>query len=211
MADHKVPPPADDEGALLVERWQKARGDEREEILLTLFQRYYPTVFRFFSTRGFAPLDSEDLAQETFLRIYVNLQRYRSEARFETYLFRIATNLFKNNLRARAAAKRSGLEVDLDEVHGLSSSPDAYGAASADKLPLDELLDRERAKVLHDAIETLPAQMLRCVLLRVGSGLRYREIADVMQISIDTVKAHLFQARQKLKSELGDYFTDVDI
>ena len=54
----------------------------------------------------------------------------------------------------------------------------------------------------------LPAQMRRCVELRVHQDLRYKEIADLMQVSIDTVKAHLYQARQQLKGKLSGYFAD---
>ena len=52
----------------------------------------------------------------------------------------------------------------------------------------------------------LPPQMKACLVLRVYHDLKYREVADRLRLSIDTVKAHLFQARQRLKSELGEYF-----
>ena len=61
---------------------------------------------------------------------------------------------------------------------------------------------------LGDAMKDLPPQMRQAVFLRVTRDMKYREIADVMHVSIETVKAHLYQARQHLRNRLADYFTD---
>lgn len=71
--------------------------------------------------------------------------------------------------------------------------------------PLHDMLEEERSRLLRNALEELPPQMRRCVQLRV-QDLRYREIAEILKVSIDTVKAHLYQARQLLKAKLGDYY-----
>ena len=70
--------------------------------------------------------------------------------------------------------------------------------------PLDCALSEERKALIHRELEKMPAQMRRCITLRVDRGLKYREIAELMQISIDTVKSHLNQAKDRLKQRLGE-------
>lgn len=201
---------AESEGNRLVERWRSAReGREREEAFERIFQRFYRPVHYFFRKKGCPDDQSQELAQEVFVRVYKSLPEFRSESRFDTWLYQIATNLFRNMLRERSALKRFGMEIPLDplcEPLGAEADPWESGEPS----PLEKLAGEERARLLRQAIERLPSQMRRCVFLRIDAGLRYREIATLMNVSIDTVKAHLFQARQKLKSELGDYFADFD-
>ena len=72
--------------------------------------------------------------------------------------------------------------------------------------PAQEAYERERREALARALEGLPPQMRQVLTLRIDQDLKYREIAEVLQISIETVKAHLFQARQRLRTELGEEY-----
>jgi len=139
------------------------------------------------------------------LKVHRGLPAFRYEARFETWLFQIAANLYRNTLRSQSTLKREAQEVSLDEA---AEEPGGPATPTGETGALDEVLSEERSQVLHDALAELPCQMRRCVELRVHQDLRYREIADLMQVSIDTVKAHLYQARQQLKSKLSGYFAD---
>jgi RNA polymerase sigma factor (sigma-70 family) len=76
---------------------------------------------------------------------------------------------------------------------------------------LEATLSEERSKILREAIEELPPQMRQAVYLRVEGNLKYREIAELMNVSIETVKAHLYQARQQLKRKLANYFSEEDL
>jgi RNA polymerase sigma-70 factor (ECF subfamily) len=76
--------------------------------------------------------------------------------------------------------------------------------------PLDEVLEEERRQVVRQAIEELPEQMRQCVLLQVYQELSYREIAGTLQLSVDTVRTHLSQARRQLKEKLADYFDELE-
>jgi RNA polymerase sigma-70 factor, ECF subfamily len=179
-----------------------------------IFNEYYRAVFAFFSKRGFSTEECHDLAQDTFLRVYRKLETFRNEGRFEAWLFQIAANIYRNTLRGQGALKREGQEVPLDELNEERAAGQGDRAPAwlgHDPGPLIQALEGERKRVLRDALDGLPAQMRRCVLLRIDGDLRYREIADLMRVSIDTVKAHLYQARQQLKEKLGDYFTDFDL
>lgn len=189
-----------------IERWQ--RGIDREENFRKIFQEYYRRIYVLFAKWGFGDVECEDLAQETFLRVHRNLAGFRGDSKFATWLWEVAANVYKNTLRSRGTQKRDAQEVSLD-------ASDADGAAGGSVLalesgesdPLATLLCGERKQKLHEAMESLPPQMRRCVELRVNRDMKYREIAEQMNVSIDTVKAHLFQARQILKTKLDD-FTD---
>lgn len=165
-----------------------------------LYQRYYRPVVAFFQNKGFSTEESRDLAQETFLRVYRYRERFRGESSPVTWLFQIATNLYKNTLRGMAAQKRDAEEIPLD-------STEARDPESEDNA-LELMLSGERSRLLRKALEELPPQMKKAVMLRVTGDMKYREIAEEMKVSIETVKAHLYQARQHLRDRLSDYFTD---
>ena len=189
------------------ERWIELlrRGGDREECLRQLFAVHYRRVFTFFAGRGFPEEECSDLAQETFLRAFTRLDTFRGEARFTTWLFQIMENVRRNALRDRTAQKRQGQEVPLEVLVDPESPTELVrGLAVEDPGPLDRVLAGEQSRRLRHAIQGLPNQMRRCVELRVEQDLKYRDIAEVLEVSIDTVKAHLFQARHILRGELGD-------
>ena len=190
-----------------IERWQ--RGIDREENFRKIFQAYYRRVYVLFTKWGFGDVECEDLVQETFLRVHRNLAGFRGDSKFATWLWEVAANVYKNTLRSRGTQKRDAREVSLDD----SDTDGAAGGSvlaleSGESDPLAVLLSGERKQKLHEAMSELPPQMRRCVELRVNEDLKYREIAEQMNVSIDTVKAHLFQARQMLKTKLDDFDDD---
>jgi len=187
-------------------------GTGREESFRTLFDRFYWPLFRFFEHRGFAAEECQDLIQETFIRVYRGIEAFRGEARWEHWLFRIAANTAIKALRHRAAAKRAGQEVPLEGEDEGDLQVTAGGAsASGTAEPLRRLLGKEKMDLLIEAIEDLPAQMRRCVRLRVLQDLDYDEIAGILQLSTSTVKVQLFKARKRLQQELGSSFADFDL
>ena len=199
-------------GSAIIEELQA--GLHREENFRRLFDLYYDKVLHFFAKRGFPAEDCRDLTQETFLGIFRGMGSFRGEAEFGTWIFKIASNIYRKRLRWGAAEKRKGTGVALDSLDdpdsailgdGLGAIPDARDA------PDRRALDTERSRLLRATIRTLPDQMRKCLVLRAHYDLKYREIAMVMRISIDTVKAHLFQARLRIKESLGDYIQDLDL
>lgn len=175
-------------------------GISMEENFRLLCDLYHRPLYHFFAKRGFPPQDCLDLTQETFLGIYKGVGTFRRDARFETWLFKVATNAFRKRLRWGTAGKRAGQEVPIE-------AEPAGGPATglmAEKL----MFEKERARLLRGAIERLPEQMRKCLILRVYHEMRYREIGTVLRLSPETVKVHLLQARKRLQEELGDYFRD---
>lgn len=174
-------------------------GRDPEANFRLVFESYHQPLQRFFVRKGFSQIDSLDLTQETFLGIFRGLEGLRDEARFEAWLYKVATTTYLKRVRAGSTAKRSRVEVEQDEA----SLADPAGAETGRQL--DGLLEDERRRAMQAAIEQLPQQMRQCMTLRVYHELAYREIAKVMKIKIDTVKAHLFQGRAKLKELLKEY------
>lgn len=180
-------------------------GIRREENFDQVFARYYRPVFGFFAKQGIPTDQCDDLTQEVFLRVYKSIGRFRGEASFETWLFRIAWNLWSKVLRSKIIGAQKAREVPLDETvepDGLAPI-DTLAAGNQDD-PLHDVLSEERRTLLHRELRSMPPQMRRCILLRVDYGLKYREIAALMQISIDAVKSHLNQAKNRLRQRLGE-------
>jgi RNA polymerase sigma-70 factor, ECF subfamily len=186
----------------IIERLQGA-GAPREEDFRRLFDLFYPRLVHFFARRGFPPQDCLDLTQETFLGIYRGIGSFRRDSRFETWLFSIATNAYRKRLRWGVADKREGQEVPLEPDGTTRNEP-----RDESPPPGEDVLRKERSRLLREAVEKLPDQMRRCLVLRVYQEMKYREIAALLRLSPETVKVHLFQARKRLREELGPYFAD---
>ena len=168
-----------------------------------LFERHYQGVHRYFEKRAFSADEALDLTQEVFLRAYRGWASFRGEASTATWIYSIAANTFYKEVRRRAADKRSAHEVSLSTPVGDSLEQLAEAIEDEANLdPLDEAMRRERLQKLAREVASLPEQMRTCLDLRLREGSSYKEIAVVLQISPQTVKAHLFQARKRLRMGL---------
>ena len=188
------------------------QGLNKEANYKLLFDRHYDQVYRFFRRKQLSPEDCRDLTQEVFVSVHKGLKGLRNESQFGAWLFRIARNLFANEMERRGTKKREGLVVPLEEKHtGQGERRGVLRKTTDPKGPMEELLEKERRHKLDEAIQALPMQMRRSVQLRVMKGLSYAEIAAVMGVSTNTVKAHLHQARKVLRKDLGQYFNDIEL
>jgi RNA polymerase sigma-70 factor (ECF subfamily) len=200
-----VTPALDDQdpSLRLIEKIQA--GIDVEENCRRLYELHYRKVIGFFRKKGVPQEESRDLTQEVFSRVFQAIAAFRRESRFERWLFEIAANGFRNELRKKGAEKRDAVEVPINvspEEDGVPAQ--VVEPVSQDQSALDSMMERERRTKLLAALQKLPPQMRTCCTLRYIRGLKYQEIATVMKISIETVKAHLHQARKRLIEELGD-------
>ncbi len=179
-------------------------GVDSESCFRLLFESYYHPLRRFFARKGFARDDALDLTQETLIGIYKGVRDFRQEARFETWLYRVATTTYLKRIRSGSAAKRSGIEISIDDMISSAHEPPA---PSADQLA--GMMHDEKRQKMREAIEVLPEKMRKCLTLRLYHDLDYREIATVMKLNINTVKAHLFQAKKRLRENLKAYSLEV--
>lgn len=142
--------------------------------------------------------EAHDLTQEVFIRVYQALDRYDSQYRFSTWLFRVAQNAAIDVIRkrriqlvplTRRADEGSDATVDLELPDGQPSA-------------LESLQGRELDASIRAAIDTLPWEYRELILLRHYGELAYEEIAEVKAMPLGTVKNKLFRARQMLKQQL---------
>lgn len=207
-----TPSPASDAAKAqgLVARWQA--GIDREECFQVLFNTFYRRVYEFFERRGLRSQDCHDLSQETFLQVHLSLEKFRGESRFETWLFQVTLNTFRKAMRLRLAHKRAGEEISLD-AKGEASSERAAAelSSSATVQPLEEALWKERLAAVAQVLEDLPEKMRLCVKLRLCRDLSDREIALLLGLTEESVKAYRYQARQRLKTELAGLFDEIPL
>lgn len=172
-----------------------------------LFSRHHAQILRFFRRKGFDPEACRDLTQDTFISVYKGLKDLRQEEQFESWLFAIAHNVWCSLIESRTAQKRSAMVLSLDgEEESDDRLPIAARLADQSADPLAAALEKEKLEKLREAMQHLPQQMRRCAQLRVVHDLSYVEIAALMGISVNTVKAHLHQAQKALRTQLSSYF-----
>ena len=190
----------------LMERYRA--GDENA---FTLLVRRHQQPLVNFIARFINDRDSaEDLAQETFIRIFKASRRYKpGRAQFKTWMYHIATNLCKNELRNRGRRDRYRVDnvVESDGDAGDSEQIDLIESAPADVSFQPEVaLER---KELHDAIQTaiaeLPEQYRVPLVLRDLQGLSYDEISEVLELRSGTTKSRINRARLMLKDKLQSF------
>lgn len=197
------PDPVDDVSFLEIVKQIQA-GVRLNENFEQLFRKFRPLVQSFFIRKGFSAEESRDLTQEVFFRVFKGIDTFRGDSRFERWLWEIADNIYLNELRRRKTEKRHGIERSLDAtVESDNGSSPALEIPAQDLSPEELVLRQQGLTVLRAAFQELPDQMRRCCILRYEKGLKYQEIADLMKISIETVKAHLHQARKRLTARLG--------
>lgn len=175
-----------------------------------IFSRYYRPLYLFFANRPALRQEADDLAQATLLRVFENIHQYRSEASFEAWLWQIGHNVWRNAVRDRQALKRGPATEALEET-GEPGEPFPAGAVFGDApaTPEEVALHGERIRILRAAIEGLPQGMRQCAELRLFADLKYREIAEMTGIGMNTVRSQLFEARKRLKPVLDEYFQGV--
>jgi RNA polymerase sigma-70 factor (ECF subfamily) len=177
-----------------------ASGDEAGFNYLA--EKYHRPIFYFLFRMVHNQAIAEELAQEVFLRVYRSRQSYRAEARFSTWLYRIATNLAVNHARD-TKYERVARNVYLDAPdEQTGTTPDV-----ADSEPSVEqnLLREERMKAIRTHVMALPERQRMAVLMHKYQGMDYHEISEVLKLSESATKSLLFRAYQTLRGTLKDF------
>src|SRR5829696_1341968 len=180
------------------------RGADREKSFELLFRRFRPRIERFLAPRVFSPEERLDLTQAIFLRIYLGLEGYRGEGSFEGWVLQIAFNVYRKWRDRQPGGRQAVPEIPFEDSSGAPEPSPAAGFCSPSTAasPLDHIVRQERLAALRKAIGELAPQQRLCMELRVYQERSVQEIAAALRISPETVKAHLFQARQRLWDKL---------
>ena len=172
-----------------VDAWVTAAQAGDQEAFGQLVERFQRDVYG----KAFAilrnHLDADDVVQETFLRVYRALPGFRFESSFRTWLITVTTRQALNFL----ARKRSVME-SLDPVE---DGPE-HLALRVESNQMTALLDQESRRLLREALPRLPQRQRQALQLKIQKDWKYEDIAREMEISVGSVKAHIFHAIQNL-------------
>jgi RNA polymerase sigma-70 factor (ECF subfamily) len=167
-----------------------------------LVNRYEKKIYRLGMNITGNPEDAEDVLQETFLKAFEHLPDFREDARFYTWIVRIAVNEALMKLRKRRASKEVPMEDSED------SEGEVVVREFADWKPNPEqlLAQNELEDILRNAVNFLPPTFRTVFYLRDVEGLSTEETAEMLNLSVGAVKARLFRARMRLREELSKIF-----
>ncbi len=180
---------------LLVQRVQA--GDQKAfELLVAKYQRrIFRLISRFIRDAALA----EDVSQETFLRAYRAIGKFRGESQFYTWLYRIAVNT------AKKAIADSARDPVIRESSTISDDGETFvsGEQLSDmETPEAVLASREIARTVNAAMDALPEDLRTAIALREIEGLSYEDIAQVMDCPVGTVRSRIFRARESIARQL---------
>lgn len=159
-----------------------------------LVERYAPTVFNLAFRMVGERADAQDLAQETFLAAFKALHTFRADARFSTWLYRIAVNKCKDWLRTHRVAQ---------ELADSGAGEERVDEAAEYWTPEQVLSQKEVADHLERAIHALPALYREAFVLKHVEGLSYEEMSEILGVNRDTLKMRVYKARRQLCQDLS--------
>ncbi|NCG22491.1 MAG: sigma-70 family RNA polymerase sigma factor [Rhodobacterales bacterium] len=159
--------------------------------------RVYSMVYGMLRNRE----DARDVTQEAFVKGFRNLQSFRLESSFYTWLYRIAMNLAIDHTRKKKRQAAAGFDEGIAARDLDGAISDLHHGDS----PSKSLERKQLMSVIMDALEKLPTDQKQVILLRELEGLSYKEISDIMEIPEGTVMSRLYYARKKLQKLLADH------
>ncbi len=148
--------------------------------------------------------DTNDLAQEVFIRVWRSINNLRNPASFRSWLTQIVTNLFYDELRKRPR-KLPTISMDDSDLGDEGDSNPTRDIPDMSAMPEEKVLNKEVSQVIRQAMLKLPEQFRTAIVLREVEGLSYEEIAVITQTEMGTVKSRIARARTKLQELLKPY------
>lgn len=147
--------------------------------------------------------EAVDLAQESFVRVYLAIERYHTDYAFSTYIYRIATNLAISEIRKRKRRRLLSL-TGLFQYEG--DEEKEFQPPDERPLPEDDLVSAEELKVIEKAIVALPEKYRVPIVLREIEEKTYEEIAEILELGLGTTKSRISRGRGLLRRKMRDYF-----
>ncbi|UCC41812.1 MAG: sigma-70 family RNA polymerase sigma factor [Candidatus Aminicenantes bacterium] len=172
------------------------QGDE--EAFGVLVKKYKTKVFNLAHSLTRDRDAADDLAQESFIKAYFALPRFKLKSEFGTWLYRIAINTVKDYLRKKGRIKEIAFEKEIEHL-----------VIQEDEMEKKQKKQREEQnrRLVHHTIKTMPEKYQLILSLRDIQGFSYREIADILKVSPGTVDSRLHRARRNLRKKIGFILT----
>jgi RNA polymerase sigma-70 factor (ECF subfamily) len=181
---------------------------EREDrrIFDELVQRYHKQAYNIAYRMTGNQADAEDLTQEAFIRAFRFFGQYKRELPFDSWLYKIMSNVFVDTLRRRPKAQIRSLDQPISTEDGEATLEVPDTAAG----PEETVLSFEMDHRIQRALDSIPEDFRLAVIYADIEGLSYEEIADAMSCSIGTVRSRLHRGRKLLRERLKDYTAHSD-
>jgi len=203
MQTEATPAQADVSELDLVRRCQAGDTEAFDELVT----RYRTRVFGMIYNMVHSEQDAWDLAQDSFLKAWKSIKRFRGRSSFYTWIYRIVMNVTIDWLRKKQI-KGAGTEFD-DAIQLRQVDPASKTVPKTEALP-HETMERDEIRVRIDkAIAQLSPEQRAVILMKEIEGMQYHEIAEALGCSIGTVMSRLFYARKKLQNTLRDVYENV--
>lgn len=181
-----------------IERLRRGEAAAFEQLVAERSGEIYGLLFRLTENSE----EARDLTQETFLRAFQSIGRFRGEADVRTWIYRIAINQARNRWRWWRRRRRDST-VSLDETQGQSDLTLIATLAELSDNPEEQTLAHEREVALRSALQKVGQAYRETVILRDIEGFTYEQIATTLGINVGTVKSRLARGRQELKLKLA--------
>jgi RNA polymerase sigma-70 factor (ECF subfamily) len=166
-----------------------------EELIDRYEQQLYSMVYRLLGNQ----MDAADVVQEVFLKVFRTINSFREQSSLRTWIYRIAVNETHNH--RRWFARHCRCEVSMEEDRAERHNPLEY-AADPGRSPFDQVLESENKTLLERALARINPVFRTAVVLRDIQNLSYEEIAEILQVSLGTVKSRILRGREALRREL---------
>jgi len=175
---------------------QALQGGDTDS-LGTLVVRWEQPLFRFVYRMLPRREDARDICQETFLRILKKSHRFKAGARFSTWMYQIALNLCRDQLRRRRRWRLVIADTpELPERPAVASSPPESGG------PADAVWRNEKSGAVIDALKQIPSEQREVLILKEFEGLKFREIAEILDCPESTVKSRMYYGLDGVRTVL---------
>lgn len=172
-----------------------------------VYEAFQPKIYRYL-TRMVGAEEAEDLTQEVFIKVGKALNTYRKESQMSTWIYRIATNAAVDRMR-NPSFRREVVEKQpdscLNKANHTEVKENEAGLSCQSCLIEDQVVHKEMSDCIRGVIENLPDNYRAVVILSQLEGLQNKEIAEILDLSLDVVKARLHRGKARLKKELLNY------
>ena len=168
-----------------------------DELVLKHKDRLFNLVYWFLGDYQ----DTNDCAQETFIKVFKSIKKFRFESAFSTWLYRIAINTCKNRIKS-SSYRWKKKTVSLETPNGSKNGNPLTEVVNGSPTPVVALEKKEKWMRIHKAINSLPEEQNQVVVLRDIQGLSYQDISDITGLNLGTVKSRLARGRLALKNQL---------
>ena len=166
----------------------------------TLIQRYEKPIYNLVARLVDDPADAADAVQEVFIKVFRKVGCFREESSLKTWIYRIAVNEARNQRRWFGRHRKR--EVGFDPQPGESAGCGDW-LEDPQRSPYEITLDHETRALIEDALKEVGSSFRAALVLREIEGLSYDEIAEILEISIGTVKSRILRGREALRKSLG--------